>query len=268
MSPKPSPSARNRWFTTAVGVNLLIASMSIITGFVWLPFAQPDSPFRSVWDAICSSAGLIRNRPVTDIVSQGNNKSSAVVVSADMLAKSTAESIGRGGTPALQCTMCHGARGLSNANTPNLAGQYAAAIYKQLQDYTSGARTNAIMSPRVASLSAQDMRDLAAYYSYLPRLPPYHPVNAGPAPQIVVNGAPMRNIPPCATCRGEVDHKVGSAWLEGESAAYLRTQLEAFASGNRHNDISGQMRNVARGMTPAEIERAAAYYASQYPNQR
>jgi cytochrome c553 len=44
---------------------------------------------------------------------------------------------------------------------------------------------------------------------------------------------------------------------------YLRAQLEAFASGERHNDISEQMRNVARGMTPAEIERAAAYYAGQ-----
>jgi hypothetical protein len=39
-------------------------------------------------------------------------------------------------------------------------------------------------------------------------------------------------------------------------------------SSDRHNDISGQMRNVARGMTPAEIEWAAAYCASQYPNQR
>jgi cytochrome c553 len=44
---------------------------------------------------------------------------------------------------------------------------------------------------------------------------------------------------------------------------YLRAQLEAFASGERHNDISEQMRNVARGMTIPEIERAAAYYAGQ-----
>jgi cytochrome c553 len=75
----------------------------------------------------------------------------------------------------------------------------------------------------------------------------------------------MRNIPPCATCHGEVDHKLGTPWLEGESAVYLGNQLQAFASGTRHNDISEQMRNVARGMTSAEIERAASYYASQYP---
>jgi cytochrome c553 len=253
----------NRWFTTAVAVTLLVAATSTIVGFTWLPFTQADSPLRGVWDAICSAAGLIRNRPVTGVVGHPSYKTSSVIVYPEMLPASTAGSIGRGATLAQQCTMCHGARGLSDANTPNLAGQYAPALYKQLQDYKSGARTNAIMGPRVTSLSEQDMRDLAAYYSYLPRLPPYHPQGTGPAPKIVVSGAPMRNIPPCATCHGTVGYKLGTEWLEGESAVYLRTQLEAFASGERHNDISEQMRNVARGMTRAEIEEAAHYYASQ-----
>jgi cytochrome c553 len=159
--------------------------------------------------------------------------------------------------------MCHGARGLSNADTPNLAGQYAPAIYKQLRDYQSGARINAIMTPRVAKLSEQDIGDLAAFYAYLPRLRGYHPASEGPAPQIVLHGAPMRNIPPCATCHGAVDYKIGTEWLEGESAVYLRAQLVAFASGDRHNDISQQMRNIARRMTLSEIEQAATYYASQ-----
>jgi cytochrome c553 len=265
MSTDPS---RTRWLTTAIAVTLGLVLLSALTGFVGLPFAERGSPFRSVWDAICSSAGLVRNRLVTDVVGPSGYKTSAVVLSADMLQKAGAESIGRGGTLAQQCTMCHGNRGLSDATIPNLAGQYVAVIYKQLQDYRRGARTSAIMSPRVASLSDQDMRDLAAYYAYLPRLPPYHPVAAGPAPLIVQHGAPMRNIPPCATCHGEVDHKVGTPWLEGESAVYLGSQLQAFASGTRHNDISEQMRNVARGMTSAEIEGAASYYASQYPPER
>jgi cytochrome c553 len=265
MSADPS---RTRWFTSAIGLTLAIALVSILIGFVWLPFAVPDSSFRSVWEAFCSSAGLVRNRQATSVAEPAGYKTSNVVLSAGLLPKASAEAIGRGGTLALRCTMCHGARGLSNANTPNLAGQYSAVIYKQLQDYQSGARTSAIMSPRVASLSDQDMRDLAAYYAYLPRLPPYHPVSAGSEPLIVVHGAPMRNIPPCATCHGEIDQKVGSAWLEGESAVYLRTQLEAFASGARHNDISGQMRNIARGMTPGEIAGAADYYANQYPPAR
>jgi cytochrome c553 len=60
-----------------------------------------------------------------------------------------------------------------------------------------------------------------------------------------------------------VDYKAGSAWLEGEPAVYLRAQLEAFASGARHNDISQQMRNIARGMSREEMQAAADYYASQ-----
>jgi cytochrome c553 len=45
--------------------------------------------------------------------------------------------------------------------------------------------------------------------------------------------------------------------------AYIKSQLEAFASNGRRNDISEQMRNVARQMTQNEIEEAAQYYASQ-----
>jgi cytochrome c553 len=63
-----------------------------------------------------------------------------------------------------------------------LAGQYAAVIYKQLLDFRSGARTNAVMSPFAANLSNQAIADLAAYYSYLPRLPTYHPEQHIPRP--------------------------------------------------------------------------------------
>ena len=44
-------------------------------------------------------------------------------------------SIGRGATLAQRCTMCHGPQGVSDANSPNLAGQYAAVIYKELDDF-------------------------------------------------------------------------------------------------------------------------------------
>ena len=158
--------------------------------------------------------------------------------------------------------MCHGPRGVSGAKTPNLAGQYAPAIYKQLRDFKSGARTSPIMTPLVESLNDRDMRDLADFYAYLPRLDPDRAGNEA-TPRIVMHGAPMRNIPPCAACHGAIGYKMGTEWLGGESPAYLRAQLQAFASGERHNDISEQMRNVARGMTPAEIEQAAAYYAVQ-----
>jgi cytochrome c553 len=257
-SPTPPP---NRWVATAIATAALISIASMITGFAWLPIAERDSPFRKVWDAICSSAGLVRRSPISEIV-YPIYKTSAVVVSPEMLPSATAQSIGHGGTLAARCTMCHGARGVSGANTPNLSGQYAPAIYKQLRDFKSGARANAVMTPQVADLSDQDMRDLAAYYAYLPRLKAER-MPGEPAPPIVVHGAPLRNIPPCAACHGTIGYKVGTEWLDGESPAYLRAQLEAFASNERHNDINEQMRNVARGMTRAEIDRAAAYYAGK-----
>jgi cytochrome c553 len=249
-----------RWHVIALASVLLVVGVAAVIGFAWLPFTQGDSPYSSLWDAICSSIGLVRPSPTRDVVRVPGYQTSNVVVWPQMLPTASAESIGRGGTLALRCTMCHGPRGVSDANTPNLAGQYALAIYKQLRDFKNGARVNAIMSPRVENLSDRDMRDLAAYYAYLPRLQPY-PVSPAPPPPIVLHGAPMRNIPPCAACHGTIGYKIGAEWLEGESAVYLRTQLAAFVSGARHNDISEQMRNVARGMTSDEIRQAAGYYA-------
>lgn len=255
-------SLRNRWFTTAVAVTALIAVASATAGFLWLPSLQTNAQFAGVWDAICSAAGVVRTAPPNKTVVQASFKTTEVVITSDTMSRADAGSIGRGATLAMQCTMCHGARGLSEADLPNLAGQYSLAIFKQLLDYKSGARANAVMSPRVVDLTDHDMRDLSAYYNYLPRLPGFHPAKSGP-PKIVENGAPMRNIAPCATCHGSLDHKSGSPWLEGESPVYLAEQLKAFASGTRHNDISQQMRNIARGMTPAEIEEAAQYYSTQ-----
>lgn len=155
--------------------------------------------------------------------------------------------------------------GISRADSPKLAGQYAAVIYKQLWDFRSGARTNAVMSPFAVNLTDQEIADLASYYAYLPRLPAYHPTPQLPKPRIVIYGAPVRGIAPCGSCDGSLDNKTGSPWLEGQSEAYMKAQLRAFATSQRTNDICQQMRNIARAMTLQEIDGAAAYYASQPP---
>jgi cytochrome c553 len=259
---------RNRWFAVTVGGTIALAVVSALIGFVWLPSVQKDEPFQGVWNAICSAAGVpqqwlrISSAPPVPTVQTSN-----VVMTPQLLAVSSSSAVGRGATLALRCTMCHGARGMSEANSPNLAGQYPAVIYKQLLDFASGARRNAVMSPMVASLSDQDMRDLAAYYAYLPK--PRIPGLPAPVPMpaIVSHGSPMRNIASCASCHGGVDHKAGSPWLEGLPAAYTRDQLTAFVNDTRHNDINEQMRNIARNMTSDEIEAAAAYYAGAQPTQ-
>lgn len=64
------------------------------------------------------------------------------------------------------CVTCHGAEGSSTQpQYPHLAGQHRDYMIQALKDYKSGARNNAIMKGFVANLSAQDMQDLAAYFS-------------------------------------------------------------------------------------------------------
>ncbi len=70
-------------------------------------------------------------------------------------------------------------------------------IYKELEDFRSGARVNAVMSPFAVNLTDQDLIDLASYYGYLPRLPAYHPEPQRQPTRIVVYGAPSRGIAPC-----------------------------------------------------------------------
>jgi cytochrome c553 len=74
---------------------------------------------------------------------------------------------GSGKQKSQACAACHGADG--NAPTgpdfPRLAGQHYDYLLKALRDYKSGARKNPIMDAQVGGLSAQDMADLAAYFS-------------------------------------------------------------------------------------------------------
>ena len=116
----------------------------------------------------------------------------------------------------------------------------------------------------LVSRDDQDMRDLAAYYHYLPR--EGNAISATVAqetPIIVSNGAPMRNIGACASCHAQLSGKAAIPLLDGEPESYIRAQLQAFAAGNRHNDINEQMRNVTRHMTSEEIDAAARYYANR-----
>jgi cytochrome c553 len=261
MSEEGMVSMRNSWFAAGVGFTAATAVVSAIVGFIWLPLQRPGERFQDVWDAICSAAGLVRLSPAADQIVQPDHATTRVEVTPQMLQSQDAASIGRGATLALRCTMCHGALGLSLAGVPNLAGQYSVATYKELVDFKTGARASAVMGPLVADLSDADMRDLATYYANLPRVRD-HGAGTDDSPLIVAGGAPMRGIAPCGACHGTVASKAGAAWLGGQPASYLHDQLAAFASGVRRNDIEEQMRNVARRMTPTEIDAASRYYAN------
>jgi cytochrome c553 len=253
---------QDRWVTASIAITAAFAVAAALLGFIILPLLQGDRLYADLWDAICSAAGVLTRSAPAPIVA-APRATTKVVLTPTMMQPADADAIGRGATLAQNCTMCHGARGLSPADSPNLAGQYPFFLYKELKDFQSGARVSGVMQPLVANLSDRDLRDLAAYYAYLPRLPGVH---TGPErPAIVINGAPLRGIAPCGACHGALDYKLGSAWLEGQPDSYLTTQLETFASGERRNDIESAMRNIARRMTRAEIAAAAQYYANTPP---
>ncbi|HUF80064.1 MAG TPA: cytochrome c [Burkholderiales bacterium] len=64
------------------------------------------------------------------------------------------------------CAACHGPDGNSPApDFPKIAGQHYDYLVKTLNDYKSGLRKNAIMTPQAANLTSRDIEDLAAYYS-------------------------------------------------------------------------------------------------------
>jgi cytochrome c553 len=242
---------------------VLVFLLSAVGGLVLLPELQPSFGAAGLWDAICSAAGLFRPRSgAAPAPPTPGFTPTDVLLRSDFLRAPDAAAIGRGATLAQRCAICHGPTGVSRADSPNLAGQYPSAIYKELIDFHTGARVNATMSPFAANLSDQDMRDLAAYYAYLPQLP----ATAGqavPTPAIVSDGAPLRNIPPCGACHGTLEAKTASPWLGGQPASYIKAQLTAFASGARRNDLDAQMRNIARNMTSKEIDEAAKYYGSR-----
>lgn len=256
-------SLRNPWFVGAVAAVLAIFLLAALVGFVWVPYRQAGATLSGVWDAICRAAGAPAAPNVSVQLAPSQARPSEVILIPRMVATDS-ESVGRGGTLALRCTMCHGVRGMSGAESPSLAGQAPEVIYKQLRDYQSGHRTSTIMAPHVRNLSDQEMRDLGAYYASLPR------VTAPPslaeqlrAPAIVQIGAPMRNIAPCISCHGGSDLKTAAPLLDGAPATYLRSQLRSFADGSRRNDLFGQMRHIARQMTPEEIDQAVSYYSQR-----
>lgn len=235
---------------------LALLVLAVAVGFLLLPRVKPDFTAGGLWDSICRIAG-VPSTWSTELRLDDPQASRVQMVAG--LQGTAGGDVGRGGTLALRCTMCHGARGVSSSDVPNLAGQYAEVVYKQLMDYRNGQRRHVLMQSLASALSDQDIRDLAAFYAQLPRPSPAPAPT--PVPRLVTVGDPMRNIAPCASCHGGIDKKPGSPWLEGMSHAYLVTQLARFAGGARRNDNLQAMRNIARQMTPEEIDTVARYYS-------
>jgi cytochrome c553 len=258
-----------RWsspaFRRSVVALLALTIASVLVGFVLLPSVHADFTAKGIWDSICRAAGVpAKWNPDTENAQQRTGTD--VVLERSMAGPGSRGAVGRGATLALNCTMCHGAQGLSSSNTPNLAGQYPEVVIKQLHDYKRGRRSSAIMEALARNLTDEDITDLAAYYAYLPKARTAPTTYDESLPALVRVGDPLRNIAPCISCHGGVDQKLGAPWLEGMPKEYLVGQLNAFVSGDRRNDSQAQMRNMVRSMTPSEIDEVANFYARKAAN--
>lgn len=253
-------SWRSAWFRWSVLSLALLTAAAFLVGFVWLPSAHPDFTAKGLWDSICRAAGVPASW-VEASPPQKRAQSTDVVLERSMTRVAASDQIGRGATLALNCTMCHGALGASTSDAPNLAGQYPEVVIKQLHDYKSAKRSNAVMEQLARNLSDRDIDDLAAYYAYLPKARTAPTTYDEKLPALVRVGDPLRNIAPCISCHGGVDQKIGTPWIEGMPKEYLVGQLRAFKTGARRNDSQAQMRNMVRSMSDQEIEEVASFYA-------
>jgi len=174
-----------------------------------------------------------------------------------------------GKTKSELCHGCHGADGMSVDPTtfPNLAGQYAGYIFKQVQDFQLGNRQDDTMSAMAGMVtSAEDLKDIAVYFSSLKKMKG-NSSNTSLAKQgekIFLDGDPKNGVYGCVNCHGK-DGKGKSPTVSlfpvigGQQKAYLVKQLNDLKSGKRQNDPAGMMSDIAKKMSDKEIQAVAEY---------
>ncbi|WP_287796347.1 c-type cytochrome, partial [Idiomarina sp.] len=129
-------------------------------------------------------------------------------------------------------------------------------------------RNNPIMMGQVASLSEQDMADLAAFYASKDSPKGETPKDLiAKGEDLFRRGNPETNMPSCAGCHGPRGNGMGLAAfpdISGQHAAYTKSQLEMFRSGERANDPNGMMQGVTEKMTDEEIELLSKFLSGLY----
>ena len=177
-----------------------------------------------------------------------------------------------GATKAAVCTACHGPAGNStNPEWPRLAGQNAVYIAQQLRLFRSGVRANPIMQPLAASLSDQDISDLAVYFQAqtvqgLEADPSYW--QSGEA--LYLRGDGAHQVPGCVACHGPVGRgnlASGYPALRAQQSVYVVKQLNDYAKGTRYtgnNPVAAtpnavMMFTIAKQLTAEQIRDVASY---------
>src|ERR1700678_174224 len=159
------------------------------------------------------------------------------------------------------CYGCHGIDNYRNAypdySVPKLRHQHASYIIAALHEYQTGERPHATMHAQAASLSDQDIEDIAAYLQ--------GPEPAKPSPP--TSGNAPKQVAACVACHGETGLGVEAplmpkpAVLAGQHVDYLEQALTAYRNGRRKNVV---MDGMAKLLTSDEdVKIAAEYFADQ-----
>ena len=168
------------------------------------------------------------------------------------------------------CQGCHGAHGegMPAAHVPRIAGQTAAYLKKQLDNYADGTRDNPIMVNFAKPLSEKQREDLAARFAAMSAPFVAQAVSASEATlarghQLAYQGDEAKRVQACNNCHGPdgVGLPGSAPYLAGQSAEYLGSALKAWHDGTRKNDAGQLMRSVAERLSDADIAAAAAYFA-------
>jgi cytochrome c553 len=168
----------------------------------------------------------------------------------------------RGKEPYQVCAACHlttGA-GRNDGVFPQLAGQHATVIIKQLSDIRSGVRDNGLMYPYAATLTdPQEIADIAAYVRTLP-VPAQNGWGPGKA---LAEGKRVyeENCVGCHGVNGEGNAEAFFPVLASQHYRYLLRQIIDIREGTRRN-ANPAMVKIVQARTPAELD-AAADYASR-----
>ena len=162
------------------------------------------------------------------------------------------------------CIACHAIDGNSLIPVnPKLAGQHAAYITKQLKNFKSGLRENAVMAGMVANLTEKDMENLGHYFSeQVISLSLAEKNGVGSLGENIFRaGIKNKGLPACASCHGPSGHGIPDKYprLNAQYSQYILSQLNTFRLELRKNDSDAVMRTIAQKMTEQEMNAVADY---------
>jgi cytochrome c553 len=164
----------------------------------------------------------------------------------------------RGKQLSYTCLGCHGIESYKNVyptySVPELVGQHPEYLIAALKEYRSGERSHGTMHQQAASLSDQDIEDIAVYF-------------AGPVlkPNSASVGTPPAKVAQlCVACHGKDGVGIMGDYptLAGQHADYLARALEEYKKGDRKNAV---MPSFMTGVSEAEMKEIADYYSRQRP---